>query len=63
MQDVRVLEALEGLISAEEAAARLGVSRRTVRRRIEAGRLVGRKVGRDYVTHVSVLPVDHDEAA
>jgi excisionase family DNA binding protein len=36
-------------LTVEEAAAALHVSPRTVRRRLQAGRLGGRKLGREWV--------------
>ena len=61
----------EGLITADEAAKRLKVHRKTVVRRIEAGKLPGRKVGRDYLTHIDYItsplldgaPVAQEDAA
>jgi excisionase family DNA binding protein len=43
------------LLTTAEAADRLGLTMRAVQKMIEAGRLVARKVGRDYLIDPAAL--------
>jgi excisionase family DNA binding protein len=62
MQQADILDVLRGIITADEAARRLKVSRRTIQRRIAATTLPGVKVGESYFTHDAIVP-ESDEAA
>ena len=43
-------------ITVEEAAQRLGISKATVKRRLERGQIGGRKIGRQWIVNDSKLP-------
>jgi excisionase family DNA binding protein len=46
---------LEGFMITKEAEARSGVDESHIRRLLRDGKLVGRKVGRDWVVNVAAL--------
>lgn len=56
-----IIQVLRGIITADEAARRLKVTRRTIQRRIAQSKLPGVKVGDSYFTHDVIVP--DDEAA
>lgn len=57
MQQADIITVLGGVITADEAAKRLEVTRKTVTRRIKRNEIPGVKIGIHYFTHDVFVPV------